>query len=57
MKRALYVVRRSRIELDFPGCYQPAAYVPHRDTCTCYQGEVWRVLFGAACKVRPYGLR
>ena len=28
MKRALYVARRSRIELDFPGCYQPAAYVP-----------------------------
>lgn len=28
MKRALYVVRRSRIELDFPGCHQPAAYVP-----------------------------
>ena len=28
MKRALYVVRRSRIELDFLGCHQPAAYVP-----------------------------
>ena len=39
MKMCLYVVRRSRIELDFPGCHQPTAYVPSAAGVNCRKAE------------------
>ena len=39
MKSMLYVVRRSRVELEIPGCYQPAAYVPSAAGDNCRKAE------------------